>query len=404
MSEIRSQTQREALGTRYRLGGILERTLDGGIYLTEDGALAKLRRADSDEAEALLARWSDISRLSHPHLAQLFEAGYCEIAGERFVYAVMERAEESLAGVLNERPLSPDETREMLDPALDALSYIHANGYVHSGIQPSNILALGDTLKLSSDTLVRIGEMPEPRNRGLYDAPEMDAGRLSPASDIWSLGVTTLQSLTQRIAIGEEAFRDLPEPFADIVRHSLKQNPAERWTTGQITARLHGPVPQPAERRPEAPRTPSVPKWPLALGATALVGIAVFIFSHRSRPVPPPAVPPLVEQAAPSPAPPPPRVPAAAPAVVNRRAEPSRGDAWFVVVATYGPRSAAEKRAREISRRWPQFKAEVFQPRGVTQHLVVIGSGLSQPAADALRKRARAAGLPRDVFIKKFPG
>ena len=398
---------------RYRLGGILERTLDGGIYLTEDGFLAKLRRAGSAEAEALLARWSDISRLSHPHLAQLFEAGYCEIAGERFVYAVMERAEESLAGVLNERPLSAEETREMLDPALDALSYIHANGYVHSGIQPSNILALGDTLKLSSDTLIRIGEMPEPRNRGLYDAPEMDAGRLSPASDIWSLGVTTLQSLTQRIAIAEEAFRDLPEPFADIVRHSLNQNPAERWTTSQITARLHGPVPQPVERRvetrAEAPPRPNVPKWPLALGATALVGIAAFIFSHRSRPVPPPAAPPVIEQAAPTPeppivAPPTPRAPAAAPAVVERRANPSRGDAWYVVVATYGPRSAAEKRAREISRRWPQFKAEVFQPRGVSQYLVVIGSGLSQPAADALRKRARAAGLPRDVFIKKFPG
>jgi hypothetical protein len=363
-----------AISPRYRLGACVEETAEGAVYLTGDNAIVKLRHAGSAEADALLERWRAIARLSHPHLAQLLEAGQCELGGEKFVYAVMEKAEESLAGVLSDRALSPEETLEMLNPALDALVYIHEKGYVHGSVQPANILALGDTLKLSSESLLAVGKAPERRERSSYDAPEAE---LAPASDIWSLGVTTRQALTQGHS------DELPEPFADLVRNALKTNPEERWTAGQMAARL---------REPPAPR-PGKHKWPLAAGALALAGIAIFFFARKPEPAAVPIAPPVVHMAA---AP----VPAKAPALVSK---PPQSGGWYVVVATYNQRSAAEKRARETLRRWPRFEAQVFEPRGGKQHVVVIGSGLSQAEAEALRKKARAAGLPRDVFIVKFP-
>jgi len=81
----------------------------------------------------------------------------------------------------------------------------------------------------------------------------------------------------------------------------------------------------------------------------------------------------------------------------------ARADGWVVVVASYGARGAAEKRASELTKRWPRFHAEVFQPPSQkTRNLVIIGKNLSQEKADALRRRARQAGLPRDAYIKRF--
>jgi cell division septation protein DedD len=76
---------------------------------------------------------------------------------------------------------------------------------------------------------------------------------------------------------------------------------------------------------------------------------------------------------------------------------------WYVVVATYTRKIDAEKRARSLTARWPKFRARVFEPPvNDPHHLVIIGANLSQDDADALCKHARAAGLPHDVYIKKF--
>ncbi len=37
----------------------------------------------------------------------------------------------------------------MLGTVLNALGYMHAHGYVHGRIKPSNLLVVGDRLKLS---------------------------------------------------------------------------------------------------------------------------------------------------------------------------------------------------------------------------------------------------------------
>jgi serine/threonine protein kinase len=154
----------------------------------------------------------------------------------------MEYAEKELGQGLPERPLSEKETREMLGPLLDALSYIHSKGFVHSHIKPSNIMAIANQLKLSSDTVLPLGE-PRPAYRPVdaYDAPEATTALVAPSNDVWSLGVTLVEALTQQAPVSSPesqanpiAPSTIPQPFLDIARGCLRRDPLLRWTTAQI--------------------------------------------------------------------------------------------------------------------------------------------------------------------------
>jgi hypothetical protein len=74
-----------------------------------------------------------------------------------------------------------------------------------------------------------------------------------------------------------------------------------------------------------------------------------------------------------------------------------------VIVAAYNSPEPAEKRQQEMTRKWSKFKLSVLHQEnaGKNFYLVLIGQNLSEDEADALRKRAIAAGLPRDTYIKK---
>ena len=79
---------------------------------------------------------------------KIYTHGRCEIDGVPCFFVVTEYADEVLADILRERPLTPDEARDMLSPALAALSYLHAKGLVHGRLNPSNIMAAGDSIAL----------------------------------------------------------------------------------------------------------------------------------------------------------------------------------------------------------------------------------------------------------------
>lgn len=257
---------------------------------TEKAAL-KLIPADAGDADRQLARWRAAAQLSHPHLIRIFETGRC---GMTLLYAVMEYAEEDLSQILPQRPLTSPEVADLLPPMLEALSYLHEKGLVHGRVRPSNVLAVGDQLKLSSDQVVPAADARSRRtHRDVYDAPETAAGIVWPASDLWSVGATLVTALLQSAPFSGEGSqgdpglpKSLAEPFRGIARECLRFDPKRRCSVGDIVARLQPPgrsVPAEPEL-PPAPRrrTSRAPIWAgVAVGALVL-GLIFFFASGKS--------------------------------------------------------------------------------------------------------------------------
>ena len=224
-------------------------------------------------AEQRVWHWRLAAKAKHPNLVEIYKAGRAQLDGIFIAYVVMEFAEENLGQVLPERPLTTEEARAMLGPAMDALAFLHGDGFVHGALKPANIMAVQDCLKLSSDSLRRIEDSNDlPLPQGSYRAPELASGaKLSQAADIWALGVTLVESLTQQPPVLSESEPLLPDgidqPFLDVVRHCLRPLPQERWTANQIVARLDQVPPIPGKSR----------SWLYAMPAAVLLIVAVFM-------------------------------------------------------------------------------------------------------------------------------
>src|SRR6202045_5091593 len=146
-------------------------------------AAIKLMDAGPADGEAQLARWQAIRGLNHPSLIRTVDSGRCELDGTELLYVVMEYAEENLSQILPERALTAEEARGMLAPVLRALQCVHDKGFVHGHVQPSNILAVGDEVKLSSDALSMAGERnSDARAISAYDPPEAATGAIWTAA------------------------------------------------------------------------------------------------------------------------------------------------------------------------------------------------------------------------------
>lgn len=219
------------------------------VFATQRGkdknekAAIKFIQADAANADAQLARWKQAAQLSHPNLIKVYESGRCQLAGLDLLYVVTDFAQENLAEFLPQRALSADEAHDMLEPFVDALWYLHGQGLAHGRVKPGNILAIDDTLKLSTDSIGRDGEMQIGAGKPeIYVAPETN-GRATTAGDAWSLGATIVESLTQRRpeeTSGDPSFPDtLPQPYLDIARNTLRRDAKARWTITAVSNRLN---------------------------------------------------------------------------------------------------------------------------------------------------------------------
>ena len=318
MNNSWQQWEGQVVNGKFSLRRFLGGSEHSGVFLVDEGAGGKPQTAiklvpvESVDANEQLRQWKAATDLDHPNVIRVFEAGRCELGGTDFVYVLAEYAEEDLSQILPERALTDGEARQVLDAVLKGLAYIHGKGLVHGRVKPSNILAAGDLVKISSDSLCPAGDVARRRGeKSVYDAPEIASAPLGPLADVWSLGVTLVEGLTQRLPVlDSEQGRELtlpagiPEPFQEIGWHCLQIDPGSRWTVGQIAARLEtweaeARHPQAqlsgsaAQAGRQAAATPAATpgdqrksaKWPYALAFGAVVVVAAVLILKARPPI-----------------------------------------------------------------------------------------------------------------------
>jgi len=304
MTDTWRQWEGHLLNGQFPLQRCLGESDHSAVFLTEPAGkpqrAIKFIATNPAEREQQLLRWKAAAAVSHPNLLSIFESGQCQLGDAGLLYVVVELAEEDLSQILPQRALLQAEAQEMLKPVVSALSHLHSRRLVHGSVRPSNIMAVGEKVKLSADTVRAVEKSaPRPAENDPYTAPETVRGEYSFEADVWSLGITIVETVTQQRPAWNRTQSGLPalpaalaEPFREIARNCLQVDPKQRWTAEQIAARLEGkqsPVTKPAA----SASTTTVPqrsdkgkpaKWPyvLALAVLVLVTALVLIWPTKS--------------------------------------------------------------------------------------------------------------------------
>lgn len=237
----------------YPLRRLIGTSDHSGVFLSQSQKPApsevaiKLVPVIATPAALQLSRWLAAADLAHPHLLRIFEVGKCEVDGLHYLYAVMEYADQTLAQLLERRAMTEDEAREMLVPTLNALAFLHGKNFVQGHLKPSNVLVVGDQLKLASDTNRLVDEVGERVGTlSVYHPPEARDGRCSTAGDIWALGVTICEALTRRQPSGLRGGGEgtglppLSPAFREFVARCVRRSPHDRPAGAELEAWVRG--------------------------------------------------------------------------------------------------------------------------------------------------------------------
>jgi serine/threonine-protein kinase len=230
----------------------------------------KLKQRFEVEAKA-------IGRLHHPHCITLFDFGYSHEL-EAF-YTVMEYLEGEALHKRLGKGVSPREALMIVRQIALGLDHAHHQGILHRDLKPENIMlakmtdgselvkvldfgiarvfqggSADSSQEMSNNRLTRAGEI---FGTPAYISPEQARGErdLSPASDIYSLGVMLFELLEGRLPYwGESPIDtimmhirdpvppitrlDVPAPVKALVNQLLSKDPAQRPQSGKRVAEL----------------------------------------------------------------------------------------------------------------------------------------------------------------------
>ncbi|WAS95346.1 serine/threonine-protein kinase [Nannocystis punicea] len=264
----------ELYANRYRIEALAGRGGMGEVYRAVDvlvgdvvalkvlGKSVTPKQIDGFRREVRLAR-----RISHPNVARTHDMG--EHDGVPFL--IMEFVEgTTLQDVLRNDSaaggLAPARAARIALSVCEALTAAHAAGVVHRDLKPANIL-----LELEGRVVLTDFGIARPLDEGqhtqgllgtpVYMAPEQVAGApVEARTDLYAVGLVLFEMLTGRLPFaGDTAFAaalarlseppldllavrpDAPEPLAELVRHCLSQEAAQRPASAAVIAeRLRG--------------------------------------------------------------------------------------------------------------------------------------------------------------------
>ena len=288
MIDAWKQWEGEVVDGRFRLLQFLGGSDHSAVFLAEYGQPAqkvalKFVDASPTTSQLQLSRWERAAKLSHRHLLAVLHSGRCQLGRSTMLYVVTELAQESLSQILPTRALTPPETEYMLRSVLEVLAYLHGQGLAHGRLKPGNIMAVNEELKVSGDAICRPGEKRFGQGQpSVYDPPEVTTSGLSPAGDVWSVGITLVEVLTQRASVGDGIRQEdlalpesLPPPFLEIVRQCLRLDPHRRWTVPDIAARLLPP--------PAPPKKRSFGRYVIAAAGVGVVVVSIIAGSKYAN-------------------------------------------------------------------------------------------------------------------------
>ncbi|WP_375389455.1 protein kinase [uncultured Amnibacterium sp.] len=257
------------LHDRYRLGEPLGRGGASVVLRACDELLGrdvaiKVFTARASEPADLRAQEVEarlLAAMSHHGLVTLLDAGIdLTIPESPQVYLVLELVEGAdLRTRLRAGPLTPVEVGYLGFDLAGALEYVHRHGIIHRDVKPANVLLSGlggrrlrGKLADFGIALLRGGaDRPEEQTTGTaaYLSPEQVEGTpLTPATDVYSLGLVLLEALTGRPAytgtVLEAALARLerepeipsgvPAEAAELIRAMTARRPADRPAPGDV--------------------------------------------------------------------------------------------------------------------------------------------------------------------------
>jgi len=430
---------------------------------TGEPRVVRLIECHFDEEE-ILARWRCVEALNHPNFLRFEHYGQIELDGGPVVYAVFEKVDGNLADVLSQGCLSVKDVAQLTSSLVAALEVLHTHGFVHEHIEPRNIFAVGDVVRLRSDCI--------------REAPEAEEGRAAKERDVRDLATVLLQALTQRKSIEGISDSAMPPPFGQIIRNGLDGT----WGLENIRAALGSQfvstprtAPKSAHAAQATPTVPARPAEPVRsdrpdgfdqrvqsvvakpsvrreaqlslplieqggqraeftgaaarkdewgaeqgfslrsrwLGAAGIVAILLLLSvwalahawnAHRDQASQAAGISsqPAVQSPKRISASSAPRsVATASPRAGLLPSGGSRAD-WRVIAFTYNRKADAEKKVSSLARSHPGLQPAVFAPRGHAPYLVSIGGVMNRDAAYALARRSRSLGLPHDTYAQNY--
>ncbi len=276
------------------------------------------------------------TRLRHPNIAALHDFS---IGEGGTAYIVMEYIDgKTLKQILRDSGPPPlDLALEICRQSLDALSYLHRQGFIHRDISPDNLMLARD---FDGGPLVRLIDLGLAKRLGTssvltssgmflgkirYSSPEQfdTTVELDERSDIYSFGVMLYQLLTGHLPILGDQFHTLmtghlahpplafevsdpegrlPQGLREIVLRTLEKDPADRIATAAELARLLEPYRGLAGSSGQEPAEPPAAAG-TAAGArtTELHGLAVGRRSETATGAPASTVPETGLEASPKP-------------------------------------------------------------------------------------------------------
>ncbi len=199
-----------------------------------------------------------VARLSHPNIVTVIDRG--EEDGRQFIVFEHVDGENLKELVLRNGRLPLRRALELGLAVAEGLAFAHEQGLVHRDVKPQNVLLNSEgEVKVTDFGIARsldvehgVTQTGTVMGTGEYLAPEQASGRpVSPATDVYSLGVVLWELLTGDVPFSGENF------VAVALRHVHESPPDLRERRPDVPPRLAAAVERALEKDP-ARRFPSM--------------------------------------------------------------------------------------------------------------------------------------------------